>query len=288
MKTNVISLFTGLVTFCAWLPANAQEYKEHVSKEFSLPADASKQVISIYNLDGFIKVEGYSGNKVVIEIDETISADDKATVEAGKKEFKLAFDQNGDSLTAYIAEPYDSRPRKHWRHYDGDREIDYRYHLEFTVKVPYVVNLNVSTVNDGKISIKDVTGALHVNNVNEAISITNAKGTTYAHTVNGGVEVTYAANPPGQNSYYTINGEIKVSFKNNLSADLQFKSMNGEFFTDFQNTEILPAQVTKNQESHGGSTIYKLNRVTSVRIGSGGQQMKFETLNGNIYIKSQS
>ena len=129
---------------------------------------------------------------------------------------------------------------------------------------------------------------LHVNNVNEAISISNAKGTTYAHTVNGAVDVTYAANPPGQSSYYTINGEIKVSYKNNLSADLQFKSMNGEFFTDFHNAEILPAQVTKNQESHGGATIFKLNKITSVRIGAGGQLMKFETLNGNIYIKSQS
>jgi DUF4097 and DUF4098 domain-containing protein YvlB len=129
---------------------------------------------------------------------------------------------------------------------------------------------------------------LHINNVNGAIAVTGAKGTTRAHTVNGGVSVSYIGLPQGASSYYTINGEIKVTYPENLSADLQFKSMNGEFFTDFPTVEILPAKITKNQESKNGATIYKLNKITEVRIGSGGNSLKFETLNGNIYIKKQA
>jgi DUF4097 and DUF4098 domain-containing protein YvlB len=124
--------------------------------------------------------------------------------------------------------------------------------------------------------------------VNGAISISNAKGNTHAHTVNGNVEVSYRTNPTGQSSYYTINGEIKAIYQTNLSADLQFKSMNGEFFTDFPNAEILPAVAVKNQETRGGATVYKLDKITSVRIGTGGSNLKFETLNGDIYIKKQS
>ena len=284
MKNLCTPFFAALLFFC--IHVNAQEFKEHVSKEFALTKDASSSVLSIYNIFGSIKVEGYSGDKVMIEVDETISAEENKTLELGKKEFKLAFDQTADTVTAYIAEPHDSRPHRNLR--NDDRDIEYNYKLVFVVKVPFGMNLDISTVNDGDIAVNNVTGTLHINNVNGGIAVTGAKGTTRAHTVNGPVAVSYVGAPSGASSYYTVNGEIKVSYPQNLSADLQFKSMNGEFFTDFPSVEILPAKVTKNQESKNGATIYKLNKITEVRIGSGGNTMKFETLNGNIYIKKQS
>ncbi len=102
------------------------------------------------------------------------------------------------------------------------------------------------------------------------------------------MEINYLASPPDKSSYYTLNGAIRVSYPANLSADLQFKSFQGEFYTDFPNTEILPAQVTKNQERRGEATVYKLNKNTAIRIGSGGKTFRFETFNGNIYVKKQS
>jgi DUF4097 and DUF4098 domain-containing protein YvlB len=102
--------------------------------------------------------------------------------------------------------------------------------------------------------------------------------------VNGNVEATYAANPPGASSYHTINGQIKVKYPASLNADMHFKSMHGEFFTDFPNAEVLPAQVTKNQEGRGGGTVYKLSKATAVRLGKGGTDLRFETLNGNVTV----
>jgi hypothetical protein len=288
MKNLFAPFYLGLACSCLHLQVHAQEFKEHISKEIALTKEAANTTILIYNLSGFIKVEGYSGDKVVLEIDKTISADDKESLELGKKEFKMGLDQTPDSITAYIAEPYDSRPHSHRYDRYNNRDIQYEYHLDFTVKVPFAVNLHVSTVNDGDVVVKNVTGSLHVDNVNGAIAISGAKGTTHAHTVNGNVEISYLSNPSGHSSYYTVNGEIKVIYPANLSADLQFKSMNGEFFTDFPNAEVLPAKATKNQETKGGVTIYKLDKMTSVRIGSGANDLKFETLNGNIYIKKQS
>ena len=61
--------------------------------------------------------------------------------------------------------------------------------------------------------------------------------------------------------------------------------MNGEFYTDFPNAEVLPSTVTKTQKENDHGTTYKLNKNTAVRIGNGGKTFKFETLNGNIYIK---
>jgi hypothetical protein len=288
MKRIIVILLTGMGIICTVQNATGKEFKEKISREFALSGDASHGTLFIYNVTGFIKVEGYQGNKVILEVEKTISADDIKNLEAGKREFSLSFSQNSDSIFAYISSPFDSRPHRNWQYNNDRQEIEYNFNVDFTVKVPFGMNLQISTVNDGIISVNNVGGNLHVNNVNEEISIKNARGTTYAHTVNGDVTVSYLNNPPEESSYYTINGDIRVGYQSGLSADLQFKSMNGEFFTDFPETELLPATTKKIQEQKGGGTVYKLNSVTSVRLGKGGKIFRFETLNGNIYIKKQS
>ena len=282
MKNILISVLAGAGLCLAQMAAHAQEYKTHVTKQFPM----QKGWVAICNLNGSVKVEGYAGDKVIIDIDETITGDDNQSVEDGKKEFKLGFDMQADSLVAYTVEPYDTRPHR-GRYHDDYHHIDYEVRLEYTVKVPSNVSLYVSTVNHGHITVKDVYGALKINNVNGSIEIINAKGTTYAHTVNGPVTATYLGIPPDASSYYSVNGELNVTYPAGLSADLEFKSMNGQFYTDFQNAEVMPARITKTESKNGESTIYKLNKTSDVRIGSGGKTFKFETLNGNVYIKKQ-
>ena len=289
MKRMYILLLAGSVLSCTQ-PATAQEFKTHVSKEFTPQKAASATVLAIYNIFGSIKVEAYAGDKVIMEIDQKISAKSNAIMEEGKKEFRLEFEQKADTITAYIAEPYDSRPHRNWRGWDERRKrIEYKYGLEFTVKVPINMNLDISTVNDGNIVVKDVAGSLRVHNVNGGITVLNAKnGVMDIHTINGDVTVNHLGIPLSESSYYTLNGRLEVTYPANLSADLQFKSMNGSFYTDFPDAEVLSGKVTKTQEKKANGTVYKLNKNSEVRIGNGGKTFKFETLNGNIYIKKQS
>lgn len=282
MKTTLITVFTALGLCFAQNLAHAQEYKEHVTKQFAM----GQGVVAVYNIWGTIKVEGYAGDKVLMEIDETIKGKTEADVELAKKEFKLGFDQKADSLIAYTAEPYSTKPHN-WNNRDEDRHRDYIVKLEYTIKVPFNMSIAVSTVNDGHITVKDVYGALKVNNVNGSIEIINAKGTTIAHTINGPVTVSYLATPPGESSYHTINGQMNITYPASLSADLSFKSMNGQFFTDFDDAQVMPSKVVKTEAKSGAGTTYKLSSNSDVRIGSGGKLFKFETLNGNIYIKKQ-
>jgi len=288
MKKLIVTLLMGMGMICAVAQTNEREFREHLSREFILSGNPAGATLFIYNISGFIKVVGYSGDKVLMEMDKTISADDDKNLETGKKEFKMGYDQKSDTVMAYISQPYDSRPHRRWQYNDDHRDIDYNANVDFTVKVPYGMNIHISTVNNGIITVDNVSGTLHVSNVNEEISIKNAKSTTFAHTVNGDVTVSYLTNPPEESSYYTINGNIKVSYQPGLSADLQFKSMNGDFYTDFPEATMLPAAVSKVQDNKGEGRIYKLNAATSVRIGKGGKTFKFETLNGNVYIKKQS
>jgi len=286
MKAKMLIPFLAGCGLClAQISAQAQEFKTHISKQFTLQSAPAGTVVCIANLQGSVKVEGYSGNQVIMEIDETIKADNAADLETGKKNFKMDFDQKTDSVMAYIGEPYYTRPHK-WNGWNGgDHHIDYSVTLEFVVKVPNNVNLRVSTVNNGDIDVKDVYGALKVTDVNGGIEIANAKGTSDVRTVNGPITVNYLSVPQDACSYNTVNGKVTVTYPKDLAADLQFKSMNGAFYTDFDNVEALPTSVTKTAEKKANGTLYKLNKNTQVKVGAGGKLFKFETLNGNIYIK---
>jgi hypothetical protein len=287
MKRIFLPLFCGLALLCA-AGVKAQEFREHISKEFPVSA-ARPGLLAIYNLNGPVKVEGYAGDKVVVEIDELITADDSTDLQAGKNEFRLGIDQKTDSIMFYIAEPYDTRPHRRWND-DGwnTRRPAYDFQLSFTVKIPYAMGLIASTVNRGDIVVQDVAGTLDLNNVNGPITIRNAKGATKVRTINGDVTVNYLDVPPAASDYYTLNGELSVTYPASMSAICQFKSMNGSFYTNFSDVEILPAQVEKNRQQTGDGVMYKLNVAKQVKIGSGGKLFKFETMNGDIYVKKQS
>jgi len=279
-------LLMGVLLLCTVPSAHAQDYTTHLSKEFTLPHQAEVSVLSVYNISGSVKVEGYDGNKVLMEIEETISSDDADELEKGKREVQLGFVQQGDTLMAYMTGPHDSRPD--YRCCQNDRKnIHYRYQIDYTIKVPFAMNLDVSTVNNGAIVVHSVGGSLNISNVNNRIELTGVKGTTHAGTVNGGITVSYVTNPPGASYFNTVNGVIRVSCPKDFSADVQFKSMHGDLYTDFDNTELQDNVVVQKKDADGNNT-YKLDKLTGVRFGKGGKLCRFQTLNGNVYIQKQS
>ena len=77
MKKWISPFLTGLALLCLGClnAAHAQEFKEHISKEFPVSSAATGR-LAIYNLNGPIKVEGYAGDKVIVGIDKVITADD--------------------------------------------------------------------------------------------------------------------------------------------------------------------------------------------------------------------
>lgn len=285
MKKIYHLLLAGTVSLCACTDLPAQEFKEHVSKQFTVNTKNTEAVLAVYNIFGSIKVEGYDGDKVLLEIDKKITAKSQDEVDKGKDEFKFEMEQLQDSILVYVAAPYDSRPRQNWNRNEDRRSIRYKYCLDLVVKVPQGMRLRVSTVNDGNIQVSNVFGHLFVSNVNGSIDIDNAKGITKATTVNGKLNIRYAVNPPAASNYHTINGDITVYYKTNLDAELFFKSMNGSYYTDFDNAEPISNTLVKNGEKNDKGTVYKIEKNAGVKIGNGGKQFHFETLNGNVYIK---
>ena len=106
-------------------------------------------------------------------------------------------------------------------------------------------------------------------------------GSGRAHTVNGPVTVTFTANPKQPSSFKTVNGNVDVQFLDGLAAEFAMKTFNGGLFTDFA-VEPLATQSSASGERRNGRFVYHANEFTRVRVGNGGPQIIFETLNGNV------
>ena len=231
-------------------------------------------------------MEGYSGSTIVLEIEKEISADNSKDLELGKSELEIKVLELENRIVVYPDAPYISYDEKGLKFSwcNNNEEPAYQHKLSFKIKVPKNVNLNVSTINDGDIKVGNTQGKyLKVNNINGGIDLVNVQGRTDVHCINGGVNITYTKNPIEDSKYYSLNGDINVTYQNSLSADVSFKSMNGELFTDFD-IEKQFNRTTK-ESNPKGKAKYKYESNPVVQIGQGGVDFKFETLNGNVFIK---
>jgi len=161
----------------------------------------------------------------------------------------------------------------------------YEFEYNFKVKVPRNISLDLRTVNRSGIVVTGTSGEFRINNVNGGIEMRDIEGSGSVHTVNGPVKVTFARNPTGATSFKSVNGTLDVSFRSGLNADLKMKTMNGGMYTDFP-VSAVPVAASQ-AEQHNGKYLYRSNRMTGVRIGSGGAELSFETLNGEVLVRNR-
>lgn len=286
MKKTI--LFLALTAILLPKHSNAQKktFIEVIKQEVPFRSSSSMNTLVIQNIFGPIKVEGYSGSEVVMEVEKEIFADNNTDLELGKQELQLKILKLEDRIVIHPDAPnisYNEKGLKFDWCGNNDEPV-YQHKLSFKIKVPAGVNLNIGTINDGDISVANTQGdKLKVNNINGGIDLTNVEGQTNVHCINGAVNISYAKNPRLKSEYYALNGDINVTYQKSLSADVSFKSMNGELFTDFDVEKQFNR--TSKESNSKGKAKYKYESTPVVQIGSGGVDFKFETLNGNVFIK---
>jgi hypothetical protein len=252
--------------------------KETIRKSYNLTAD--HKILEIDNVFGSIEVTGGEGNQVQMVVNKTISAESKDRMEAAKKEVTLDITDQPDFLKFYVNGPFRCNCNDGCEGNRGDR--GYRVKMDFQLQVPRNIEVKLKTVNSGHVNVQNVTGNFSVHNVNGGIEMLNVAGSGLAKTVNGPVKVTFRENPRENSDFATINGNVELYFVHGLSGDFRFKTMNGHVFSDFDMTS-LPAQPV-NAEQRGTKFVYRSDRFTGGRIGSGGPEIKAENLNGDIRV----
>ncbi len=265
--------------------AQQKKFTEVIKKEISF-SETSENSVIIRNIFGSISVEGYNGNKVLVEVEKTITSDDTESLELGKQELQLKVIQDKKGVILHPDAPYMEFDKNNLRYNwcNNNEELPYDHRLDFKVKVPYTAQVDVGTVNDGEVLVENTKGSsIKARNINGGITLTNVTGKTLVNCINGPVNISYADNPVSSSEYYSLNGDINISYQKALSANISFKSMNGEMFTDFDITKQY--MKTRKNSSDGNKPKYKYEARPMVQIGNGQVDFDFETLNGNVFIK---
>ncbi len=253
--------------------------QEKIEKSLAMPAGAGRRTLEIDNVWGSIEVVGTASDQARLMVNKSIRAESKWKIEQAKKEVTLDVTQQADALKLYVNGPFRCNCHDCGRSRDDD---GYVVKMDFQVQVPQDVDIKIKTVNEGRVSVRDINGSFLVRNVNGDIQIRNIAGSGMARTVNGPVKVSFRQNPREASDFETVNGAIELEFARDLSADFRFKTFNGGIYSDFPVT-ALPLQ-GMHEEHHGAKVVFRTDRYTGARINAGGPQIKVENLNGDIRI----
>jgi hypothetical protein len=296
MKTKILwcVLLTAQVTY-------AQNFSEKLSKELAFEKKSTDNTLIVANMNGTVKVTGYDGDKIIVEVTKSISAKTETRLEKGKKEVSLGIIDRADTLILYVQAGCNQFGRKsegknhsgsnyhewgyQWNCDQNNCRPEYDYKMDFVIKVPATVHLIASTINDGDITVENVKGKVKAENINGSIRLTNLERETDATTINGDVDVEYAQNPRKDCRFYSLNGDINALFQPGLTANMSFESFNGNFYTNVKKLESLPVTVV--EAKHGDGIKYKVTG-NRYQIGTGGAFLDFETFNGNVYLKEKT
>jgi DUF4097 and DUF4098 domain-containing protein YvlB len=292
------AILIGLM-LCTQSAVFAQTFTEKISKELTFDKKGENTLI-VANINGSVKVTGYEGDKILIELTRTIKGKTEERLEKGKREVQLGIQDLADTLILFtdgLCSQFGRAGKKNsgnwngshggwgyqWNNHDNKecRET-YDYTFDYVIRVPRTINIAISTVNNGDVEVQNVLGSVKTNNVNGSIRITGVERETVAHTINGDVDITYTKNPVQPCKFYTLNGDINAWFQKGLAAELSFESFNGNFFTNVPKLESMPIEVEKKQTDNGMK--YKVNG-NRFKVGTGGVRLDFETFNGNVYLK---
>jgi hypothetical protein len=224
----------------------------------------------ISNIQGGIDVTAWNGSSVEMDIEKVLSARTADRLSIGRSEVSLRERQEGGLVDVRVESDHHHGPQL------------YDFHYAFKVRVPRNISIELSEVNSS-VHVEGTSGDFKVSSVNGEIEMRDVEGSGDVHTVNGKVKVTFARNPTGATSFKSVNGTLDVAFPASLNADVRVKVFNGSIWTDFAET----AEPVSLPETRDGRQVWRNNRTAEVRIGSGGTQLSFETLNGQVLIRNR-
>lgn len=277
----------------------AQSFSEKITRDLAFEKKGPENTLIVCNINGSVKVTGYDGDKVLVEVAKDIRAKTDARLEKGKK-IQLGVVDLADSLVLYVDGLCQGFGKADQQLRRGDQRIgwgyewnadgknchdEFEYTMNFTIRVPVNIHLLISTINLGDVVVENVKGTVLADNINGSIRLQHLEGKTEASTINGNLDVEYTHNPLVGCRYYTLNGDINALFQKGLAANLTFESFNGSFYTNVDKIDPLPLVVERSEQGEG--IRYKVigNRY---KVGTGGALLNFETFNGNVYLREKT
>lgn len=223
------------------------------------------------NLNGPVRVERGSGGRVVVTADRRTRGDVDARDRVRFVNQK-ADDGQGVVICALWGDRASCDERGYRSNNDGWRGRDDRNgwtSVEFTVRVPEGVRLDVSTVNGG-LEIRGAPSEVVARTVNGSVRAESNGGPVAARTTNGSVYARMGSVGDARDlEFTTTNGSVTVEVPPSLGAEIEMSTVNGRVETDFPVTiqgRIDPRRL----------------RAT---LGDGSRRVRLRTVNGSVTLR---
>jgi hypothetical protein len=217
----------------------------------------------LINVNGRITAEPTDGTEVIVEGRKTAKgrSDEAAKDLLSKLEIR---EEVGESTIRVESRP----PRLSG--FSG-------HQIEWTVKVPKGVIVDLRTVNGG-VRLNDLTNEIHAKTTNGGIKGENIDASLIeASAVNGGVEFALATALEASDSIEleTVNGGVHLGLTSDSKATIAARCVNGGVNVD---------DLDINKDDNEGSNEYERKRRLNGTMNGGGAKVNLNTTNGGIHL----
>ncbi len=272
MRIFPIVAVAGVIGWSVWHPHGVLHRLKPVEH-----AESSRTVVQDFRWTGQIdrgdavEIRGVNG-----EVRALLSSGTQVEVSAEKREGRrgdpadvtIEVVQHEDGVTICAVYP-SRRDVNECRPGGGKMNVrDNDTKVDFTVRIPAGVRFEGHTVN-GDVTAEGLESDVSTATVNGSVHVSTA-GYATASTVNGSIRAEMGrADWTGGLDFSTVNGSITVTLPGEVHADVEASTVNGSIETDF------PLTI---------SGRFSSKRMQGV-IGTGGRELRFETVNGSIKLR---
>jgi hypothetical protein len=204
--------------------------------------------------NGGIKVQGWSGDSVLVTARMQAWDDDDAGASSVLKEIRFTTDGR-----RVVAEgPSNGWHRRNWS-------------VSYMVWVPRSFDLTLEA-NNGGLGVSGVRGKLDLRTTNGGVSLEDVGGDVHARTQNGGLNVSLVGSQwegTGLDAE-TQNGGVRMSIPEKYAATLETGTVNGSMQTDF------PITVQG-----------RISRRLTLPLNGGGKTIRAMTTNGGVRLTAR-
>ncbi|HEX5581663.1 MAG TPA: DUF4097 family beta strand repeat-containing protein [Gemmatimonadaceae bacterium] len=231
---------------------------------------AQGRTLYLKNMNGAVRVERAQGSEVEIDARKRAT---RGTTDHVRIETSRVGRGDGDVLVCALwgersscdEDSYNSRSDRNMMGQERNQ-----VNVDFTVRVPEGVRLDLSTVN-GELRIEGATDEVRARTVNGSINAASLGGPVSARTVNGSIRVSMG-NAGGEDlEYQTVNGSITIEMPDRVDADVAMSTVNGSIDSDFPMT--VQGRISR--------------KSVNATLGAGGRKLTAKTVNGSIKLRSR-
>ncbi|HSE98098.1 MAG TPA: DUF4097 family beta strand repeat-containing protein [Blastocatellia bacterium] len=123
----------------------------------------------------------------------------------------------------------------------------------------------------GDVVLSQIRGRISVSAASGSIDLSDIVGTVKSNTANGDIKAVFEGVTPGEPiEFSSARGDIDIEFKSDINADLDLETIRGDIEVD-DRFQVTVEKQTVGQRARG-------------RIGTGGQRLKINTVNGDIRV----